>query len=218
LAVLGEIYTDLDDWNNAENHLRKALALDPHSILALRNQAFLYEQQGKYQQAIDVLDLALAQNPRRSDLFIEKARIYRMGLADIPQALNAYQAAVDAHRTPVTLDALGEALNSAGDHLLAVRLLREAVELNPHYGPALVHLGMALYARNNYEDAVTYLAQGLAIIDGNAREEQLATLGIAYIYKEPRACDLALPWLRKALAQSPISSLAVAGMKLCAPE
>ena len=62
LAVLGEIYTDLDDWNNAESYLRKALALDPNNLLALRNQAYLYEQQGKYQQAIDALDLALARS------------------------------------------------------------------------------------------------------------------------------------------------------------
>ena len=47
--------------------------------------------------------------------------------------------------------------------------MRDAVEMDPEYGPALVHLGMALYARRNYEDAVTNLEKGLALIGDRAR-------------------------------------------------
>jgi tetratricopeptide (TPR) repeat protein len=176
----------------------------------------LYEKRGKYPEAIAALEKALVQDPQRSDLFMEKARIYRVGMADFQKAIEAYRAAVDANKTAVTLDALGEGLYNAGDHLQAVRVLREAVDMDANYGPGLVHLGMALYARRNYEDSVANLEKGLALIGDTAREDYLYTAGLAHIYKEPRECDLAEPWLRKALEKNAESPAALAGLRICA--
>jgi tetratricopeptide (TPR) repeat protein len=216
LAVMAEIYTDVGNYSLAQTYLDQAQALSANNVLMLRNQAYLYELIGKYDEALAALDQALANDPQRADLYMEKARIFRIGKADFAQALAAYRAAVDANKTAVTLDALGEGLYNAGDHIQAVRMLREAVELNPDYGPALVHLGMALYARRNYEDAVTNLERGLALIGDKAREDHLYTAGLAHINKEPRECALAEPWLRKALALNPASEPALAGLQICA--
>jgi tetratricopeptide (TPR) repeat protein len=216
LAVLGEIYTDVGNLDIAQEYLTQALTLDPNHVLALRNQSYLLEKRGKYDEAIAALDQALAQDPQRSDLFIEKARIYRVGKNDIGKAIEAYRAAVDANKTPITLDSLGEGLYNAGDHLQAVRVLQDAVELDPNYGPALVHLGMVWYARRNYEDSATDLEKGLALIgEDRAREEYLYTAGLAHINKEPRECDKAIPWLEKALEKNPESEPALAGMRIC---
>lgn len=215
LAVLGEIYTDVGNTDIAREYVDQALALDPQNVLAIRNDAYLLERLGQYDEALATLDRALAIEPQRADLFMEKARIYRVGLADYANALVAYRNAVEANKTPVTLDALGEGLYNAGDHLQAVRTLRQALEMDPDYGPALVHLGMALYSRRNYEDAATNLERGLALIGDSAREEHLYTAGLAYIYKEPRECDLAEPWLRKTLAKNAESGPALAGLNIC---
>ena len=215
LAVLGEIYTDVGNTDIAQEYIDQALAIEPQNVLALRNQAYLLERLGKYDEALAILDRALAIEPQRSDLFMEKARIYRVGLADFANALVAYRNAVEANKTPVTLDALGEGLYNAGDHLQAVRILRQALEMNPDYGPALVHLGMALYSRRNYEDASTNLERGIALIGASAREEHLYTAGLAHIYKEPRECDRAEPWLRLALEKNAASGPAQAGLRIC---
>jgi len=215
LAVLAEIYTDVGNTPVAREYIDEALRLDPQNVLALRNEAYLLERLGQYEEALAILDRALAVEPQRSDLFMEKARIYRVGLADYANALVAYRSAVEANRTPATLDALGEGLYNAGDHLQAVRVLRQALEMDPDHGPALVHLGMALYSRRNYEDAATNLERGLALIGDSAREEHYYTAGLSYIYKEPRECDRAEPWLRKALEKNASSGPAQAGLRIC---
>lgn len=215
LAVLGEIYTDVGNWDVAQDYLDQALTADPQNVLALRNQAYLFEQRGDYEQAVAAYQKALDAAPNRFDLYIEKARQYRVGLLDYEAANEAYRRAVEVYRSPMTLDALGDGLYNAGDHLQAVRVLREAVEMNPEYGPAQVHLGMALYARRNYEDAVTALEKGLSLIGDAARVEQIYTAGLAYIYKDPPECDKGVAWLRKALAINPDAQPAIDGLRAC---
>jgi hypothetical protein len=87
--------------------------------------------------------------------------------------------------------------------------------MDPTYGPALVHLGMALYARRNYEDAAPNLENGLKLIGDKARIEQLYTAGLAFINKEPRECDKAIPWLLKALEIDAEATPALQGLSAC---
>jgi tetratricopeptide (TPR) repeat protein len=215
LAILGEIYTDVGNWNMAEDFLQKAQTIDPENVMALRNQAYLHEMRGQYESAIAAYERAIAVAPYRFDLYMEKGRQYRIGLLDFDKAIENYRKAVDAYAAPVTLDALGDGLYNAGDYLGAMYELRKAVELDPGYGPAQVHLGMALYARRNYEDAAVALEKGLAMVGDAARIEQIYTLGLAHIYKDPTECDKAAIWLGKALEIDPESGPALEGLSLC---
>ena len=216
LAVLAEIYADIGNYAQSQIYIDQSLAIAPDDVLALRNQAYLFEKLGKYNEAIASLERAIAQVPQRADLYLEKARIYRVGLADFDNAILAYRAAVDANKTPVTLTALGEGLYNVGDHLAAIRTLNDALEMNPDYGPALVNLGMALYVRRNYEDAAAALDKGLPLIGDTAREEHYYTAGLAHVYKEPRECEQAIPWLDKALEKNADSGPALTGRQICA--
>jgi Tfp pilus assembly protein PilF len=74
---------------------------------------------------------------------------------------------------------------------------------------------MAYYARRNYEDAATYLEEGLASLGDRARIEQVYTAGLAHIYKSPSECDKAEPWLRKALEMHSGATPASEGLRLC---
>ncbi|MEM7534524.1 MAG: tetratricopeptide repeat protein [Chloroflexota bacterium] len=215
LAVLGEIYADVGNWTVSENYLNQALDLDPTHTLALRNKAYLYEFQGEYETAIQLYEQAVASAPQRFDLYIELGRQYRVGLFDYEKANESYRKAVEVYESAVTLDALGFGLYNTGDHLQAVRVLRQAYELDDDYGPGLVHLGMALYARRNYEDAAPMLEKGINILGEDARIEHIYTLGLAHIYKEPTECDRAEPWLRRALDIASDSLPAIEGMNLC---
>ncbi|MDQ3249939.1 MAG: tetratricopeptide repeat protein [Chloroflexota bacterium] len=215
LAVLGEIYTDEGNYARAEEYLNGAQALEPQNITLLRNWAYLFERRRQYEQALQAYDTAIAVAPYRFDLLLEKGLLYRVGLADYKNANVAYERAVRVYKSPITLDALGEGLYNAGDHLQAVRVLRDAVELDPTYAPAQTHLGMVLYVRRNYEDAVIALEKGLAALGDKARIEHLYTLGLAYVYKEPSECDKAVIWLGKALVLAPTNSIALSGLRAC---
>ncbi len=215
LAVLAEVYTDVGNWDVAQDYLDQAFELEPNNILALRNQAYLYERRGDYETAVSAYNRAIELAPTRFDLYIERGRQYRVGLLEYELANQSYQEAVDVYESAITLDALGFGLYNIGDHLQAVRVLRNAVELDPNFGPAQVHLGMALYARRNYEDAVPSLEKGVQLLGDDARIEHIYTLGLAYIYKEPTECDKAAVWLRKALEIDPETGPAIEGLNLC---
>ncbi|CAN5788638.1 hypothetical protein BH10CHL1_BH10CHL1_11450 [soil metagenome] len=212
LAVLGEIYTDEGNVAKAEDYLKQAQALEPNNVTMLRNWAYLYQRRQQYPEAISAYDAALAVAPVRFDLFLEKGLLYRVSLADYKNANAAYDRAVRLYKSPVTLDYYGEGLYNSDDPLQAVRVLREAVEIDPTYGPAQAHLGMALFIRHNYEDAVAPLEKGIQLLGDKARTEQFYTLGLAYIYKEPSDCDKAAFWLNKALTMDPGNSIALSGM------
>ena len=142
---------------------------------------------GDYTVAIELYDKAIAIAPKRFDLYIEQGRQYRIGVEDFEQANERYKQAVDVYESPITLDAYGFGLYNIGDHLQAIRVLRKAIELDPRYGLAQIHLGMALYARRNYEDAAPALRTGIRLQgEENVRIEHLYTLGLAYIYQEPQ--------------------------------
>lgn len=215
LAILGEVYTDVGNWDVAEDYLLQAQEIAPNDVLVLRNLAYLSEMRGDYETAIELYDQAIQVAPHRFDLYIEKGRQYRIGLLDYEKAIENYRQATEVYQTAATLDALGDGLYNAGDHMQAVRVLRDAVELDPLYSPARIHLGMALYARRNYEDAAIQLERGLRLAGDKVRIEQLYTLGLALIYKDPPECDKAEEWLLRALELDPESGPALEGLSLC---
>jgi tetratricopeptide (TPR) repeat protein len=215
LAILGEVYTDVGNWAQAENYLERALTIDPLNVTALRNRAFLYEMRGDYEGAVEYYEKAIAAAPYRFDLYVGLGRQYRLGFQDFERANEAYRQAVEVYAAPLTLAALGDGLYNAGDHLQAVRVLRQAVEQNEEYGPAQVYLGMTLYARRNFEDAAIHLERGIELLGERARIEHFYTLGLAHVYKEPTECDKAVYWLEKAREIAPNFSPILQGLASC---
>jgi tetratricopeptide (TPR) repeat protein len=215
LAILGEVYTDVGNWTQAESYLERALENEPLNITALRNRAFLYEMRGDYESAVEYYQKAIDAAPYRFDLYVGLGRQFRLGFQDFERANEAYRQAVDVYAAPLTLAALGDGLYNAGDHLQAVRVLRQAVEMNEEYGPARVYLGMTLYARRNFEDAAEHLERGIELLGDRARIEHYYTLGLAHVYKEPRECDKAVYWLEKAREIAPNFSPILQGLASC---
>ncbi len=217
LAILGEVYADVGNWGQAELYLNQALEADPDSTLAWRNRALLYERQGLYPKALEALNQGLVLDPGAWDLEIYKGRMYE-ALFEWDEALAAYQRSVDINSyISDTYDALGYGHFKVGNDLEALRVLKLAVEINPLDGEAQAHLGSAYYRLRSYERAVDILALAVELLGDRARIEFLYQLGLAHIYKEPRECELAIPWLVAALEIDPLSAPALEGLSECPP-
>lgn len=215
LAVLGEIYTDNLSFDTAQGYLDEAYEIAPKNPLVLRNLGWLEEIQRNYNEAIEWYDAALKEAPYRYDIYIELGRQYGVGLNDTEQAIVSYEKAADIYRSAHTLDALGYAQFQNDDYLRSIRTLEEAIELDPSYGLAHVHLGIVYYRRLNYEDAAPNLETGVRLLGDEARIEHLYSLGLAFIYQNEPKCDQAIPWLRKALEINENSQPALAGLSQC---
>lgn len=217
LAILGEVYADVGNWTQSELYINQSLEAEPQNQLALRNKALLLERQGLYQEAIAVLDEGLAEDRGAWDLEIYKGRLYEV-LFEWDNALAALQRAADINPyISDTWDALGFGHFKVGNDLEALRFLKQAVEINPLDGEAQAHLGSAYYRLRNYERAVEILEIAAGLLGDRIRIEYLYQLGLAHIYKEPRECALAIPWLEAALELDPQSSPALEGLSECPP-
>ena len=215
LAVLGEVYTDVGNWIVAESYLNDAAALEPENELVLRNRAWLAELQGNYEEAIALYEQAVAVAPHRFDYVIEEARQYEVGLQNYEKAQELYERAATIYRSAQTLDELGYSKYKQGDPYGAIRDLRDAIALDPDYGLAQVHLGMALYQRLDYEQAVEHLERGVELLGDDARVEHIYSAGLAHIYKEPSECERAIPLLLRALEIEPDSPSVLQGLEAC---
>ena len=217
LAILGEVYADVGNWSQSDLYINQSLEADPNNVMAYRNRALLFERQGRYLEAVGALDEGLAIDRGAWDLEIYKGRLFE-ALFEWDNAIEAFErsTAINPYISD-TWDALGYGHFKVGNDLEALRVLKQAVEINPLDGEAQAHLGTAYYRLRNYERAVEILDLAAELLGDRARIEYLYQLGLAHIYKEPRECELAVPWLEAALELDPQSSPALEGLRECPP-
>ena len=93
-ARLGEIlWRHLDDATTAEPMFRQALAGNPHDVAVLSQLAALLRQDGRHQEAADLLALAVATAPERPVLWWE----YAATLREFPQRHAEERAALERY-------------------------------------------------------------------------------------------------------------------------
>ncbi len=73
-ARLSAIYLSIDQIKEAEPHLIKALEIEPNRAELLSNLATLRMRQGRYNEAIELIDRAIKANPSLESLKLKKAK------------------------------------------------------------------------------------------------------------------------------------------------
>ena len=92
---------------------------------------------------------------------------------------------------------LGKTLFQTGDQELGLRELRKAVELKPDMPDAYQQLGVGLYLRRSYEEAIENMTKAIDL--GNESAINFYIIGRSYLNIEEVDCDSAVPWLQRAL-------------------
>ena len=88
---VGQIYLRDLDYKRAVDHLEitnNDRSRDPHIMDGL---SYCYMKLGKYEKAVDLLDTAIAETPRRLDLRIRQANILEVHLKNEERALSVYK-------------------------------------------------------------------------------------------------------------------------------
>ena len=115
--------------------LTRALAVDPHAVLALKAKAALLRAQGRFDEAIMAAEAVIADNPGEPWAYKEIG-LSNLYLGRVEQSLGWFaKADMFGPRDPgrwTWLDSQGHALVLLGRDLEAIRFLRMALDANPN--------------------------------------------------------------------------------------
>ena len=166
---LGLNLADLDRHEEAESHLRAALARDQDDVRAYLALGGVYASQEKYREAADLYDRAVArfENPTRAEwnLFYQRGIAYER-LKEWPSAEPNFRKALELFPDqPQVLNYLGYSWVDMNMNLEeGLDMIRRAVDLRPSDGYIVDSLGWAYYRLGRYDDAVRELERAVGLM------------------------------------------------------
>jgi protein O-GlcNAc transferase len=155
----------------AQTLYRQILAQERNHCDALHLLGVLTYQAGQPQQAIELIDRAIAINPSVADYHVNLG-VVLAATGKLPAATFEFQRAVTLRPDSAEAHAnLGNALRSAGKLNEAVAACQRAVQLRPDHLAAHVNLGHALQERGDLDQAIAVFARVVALkpdfVDGH---------------------------------------------------
>ncbi|MCS7060860.1 MAG: tetratricopeptide repeat protein [Anaerolineae bacterium] len=184
----------------AEQRARRALEIDPSSVMARAVLCMALDWQGRVAEALTECRAAVEQDPNSS-----LARAY---LSEALTDSGSFGAARDEARRALELDPqnadamrnLGYSYEMAGDYAQAVYYYEETLNLNPNMPHVIIAIGRAYTVLGQPSKSVVYYKRALQIDPQNA--EAYDRMGGAYLVIGEY--DLAREALNKAIELDPL--------------
>ena len=147
----------------AEVAYRELLAREPEHADALHLLGVLSAQSGNPQAAVELIEQAIASNPRIPDYHNNLGEAYRAAQA-FDQAVAAYERALTLKSDlPATHYNLGNALHAQGKLDQAIAAFERALALNPNAPEIHNDLGVAFQAQGKLDQAIEAYEHALAL-------------------------------------------------------
>jgi TolB-like protein/DNA-binding winged helix-turn-helix (wHTH) protein/Flp pilus assembly protein TadD len=154
-AALGHVKFRFDwDWTGAESELRRAIELDPNSVVAHNGYAYYLDFMGRTEEALAEMKRARALDP-------------------FPQAIAAFQRFLE-------LEPVGWFLYHAHQYDQAIAAFQRFLELEPEFPHAHLGIGLAYVQKEMYEEAIAELQEAVAL--GGVDGPSTYTAMLAYAY------------------------------------
>ena len=184
---------------DAERDYRAAIDADPVHTDALHLLGVLRHQQGRHEEAADLVGRAVALRPNDAAL--------QLNLGNALKALGRLDGAIERFRNALSLAPefplahynLGNAYALAGRHEDAVDAFERTLRLQPNDASAYNNLGNALHAVGRTEDAIAAFSRALALRPGHAGAHNNLGMALAALGRP----DDAVAHFRAALAAQP---------------
>jgi tetratricopeptide (TPR) repeat protein len=178
---LGKIQEDQGIYNAAINNYRSGMRNDPENMALRVALIGALRAQGKTREAIDEAKSALKVNALSLEVYNNLGLAY-LDLGDFTLAKFTFQKALQsisgAEQNAYLKTNLGWSYYQEGNRPAATKYLKEAVDLDKEFVPALVFLSRVYMDDHNYGDTVPLLETAAKKNPNNA-DVQL-TLGVAY--------------------------------------
>lgn len=171
-AYYAELLVDQQKWTQADQYISQALEKSSDSFDVLRVAGYVQESLGKYTQAIEYYQKAIAIVPNMNSLYISVGANYRK-LADLSQnssqrqnyydsALEQFAKAVQINdqngvKDPIPLISIANTYVQEGEFFSAARNMLKAVNYSPTDPTVYGRLGIVYYKARNYEGSIPAL-------------------------------------------------------------
>jgi TolB-like protein/Tfp pilus assembly protein PilF len=194
-ASLGLIKFYFDwDWSGAEHHYKRALELDPRSVLAHQRYGSYLATMGRVDESIAILERGQALDP----LSLPINSLLGFSL----YASRQYDKSIDQYRRTVDMDpnylqarfGLGFAYTQKGMYEEAIEELQKARDLGEDLVEAVAELGYVYAISGQKRKAEDVLAQ----LDKRSKKDYISPYNMAKIHLGLGETDLAFEWLEKA--------------------
>ena len=192
---LGYLYLKKDDLQQAENHLQKALALEPELGVVHYNFGRLALMRGRVAAAERHFKNALEHDPGSGESWVELGFI-ALNKDKLPRAKRCFNAAIDLEvsesHAHMGLARLARKRKDAPSQLFHAQ---KAVEHAPDDGDVLNELGIAFECNEQWNEAATAYQAALDADHDHAK----AANNLGYLYEKLMIQDGADPWRQLAI-------------------
>lgn len=174
---------------DAERDYRATLDADPVHTDALHLLGVLRHQQGRHEEAVDLVGRAVALRPDDAGL--------QLNLGNALKALGRLDGAIERFRNALSLAPefplahynLGNAYALAGRHADAVDAFERSLRLQPNDASTYNNLGNALHATGRSDEAIAAFSRALALRPGHAGAHNNLGMALAAIGRPDEAID-----------------------------
>jgi len=176
---LGRLYVEQERFDEADARFRHALEYEnPERDKAHHNLGRLLERRGRYADAFEQYELALARNPRNADVHNDLGNLL-LGEGREAEAEEHYRSAIEVEpRHALAHYNLAQRMLARESLFEAERLLREALRVHPGYANAADALAQLLAGLGRHAEAVPFYLRVLLVEPSRAAAHY--NLGLSY--------------------------------------
>ncbi len=196
LYLLGRLYSQQGDLEQAASHMARGLALDSSSASGFNNLGTVYQRLDQRDEAESCFVAALEKDPELIEALINLGSLHQTNNRT-SQAESCFRAALA--KDPASAQAavnLGAILRLKGDLDAAERVLRKPIDQGTELASAHNNLGVVLHEQGRLMDAFSAFKKALEL----APDYVEAYTNLGTVFRDQNQWDGALACYNKALA------------------